>query len=510
VSRGKTQIIIWAALAIIVWGWCFWFHISAKTSLLDDCFIYLHIANNILEKGSAQYFPVTDNPAFLASSPLRVLLLVPSAAAAKLLLEPDRSIETVRITLLLSGLITSLIFLLFYRRNLTRWLTGCVFAALICLCTESGLQMEGLFLFWTLFTFIHICSWKPKSRSYFVSIGILVGLLGLSRPEYGVVGFLFLLVYVARFRSLTYLFAYLLPIMTGALLWIIIAFLWGVYPIPTTYVAKVITAEKALFTDGSFMDVFFMRIASYFVKAPSAIVLAYIGLMAVVVATRGVLYRCLLVFIALSFLIVMREAGNYIWYHENLYIIVVTVCFCVLLDTWKFVIKWKFGRRNVILPIVLMVPILLFFKNTGRDHVMTWNFRADKSRGLAYEAIGKSYVGEGLYKFSGMPPCYLQMHEIGISSYFAGSDGWLLDAWGLVQPGLLKKEKDHVLFRFYPDSVLRLPSEEYQLIKRKFGHQQGEYSGFTAFGDPSPQHIHQCGRYLSETGICLVAIPTDS
>ena len=62
------RLLMLAIIAVLIWGWCIWFQLVQKTSLLDDAFIYLHTSNNILEVGSAQFYPVIDNPSLLASS----------------------------------------------------------------------------------------------------------------------------------------------------------------------------------------------------------------------------------------------------------------------------------------------------------------------------------------------------------------------------------------------------------------------------------------------------------
>src|SRR5262245_64601570 len=71
-------------LNIGLWGLCFWFEMFHKDAFLDDTFIYLHIANNVLESGTARYFPIADHPTLPASSPLRLLVLVPATLVTRL------------------------------------------------------------------------------------------------------------------------------------------------------------------------------------------------------------------------------------------------------------------------------------------------------------------------------------------------------------------------------------------------------------------------------------------
>ena len=61
---------------ILIWAHAAWFVLQKKGGFLDDAYIYLHLANNVLETGSARFFPLAESWALLASSPLRLLILV--------------------------------------------------------------------------------------------------------------------------------------------------------------------------------------------------------------------------------------------------------------------------------------------------------------------------------------------------------------------------------------------------------------------------------------------------
>lgn len=59
---------------ILTWAHAAWFVLQKKGGFLDDAYIYFHLANNVLETGTARFYPLAESLALLASSPLRQLL----------------------------------------------------------------------------------------------------------------------------------------------------------------------------------------------------------------------------------------------------------------------------------------------------------------------------------------------------------------------------------------------------------------------------------------------------
>jgi hypothetical protein len=49
-----------------IWIWCIAFCLYFKTSFLDDAFIPLHIARNVVEQSTARFFPIAESRALLA------------------------------------------------------------------------------------------------------------------------------------------------------------------------------------------------------------------------------------------------------------------------------------------------------------------------------------------------------------------------------------------------------------------------------------------------------------
>ncbi|MFH1754898.1 MAG: hypothetical protein ABIA59_04270 [Candidatus Latescibacterota bacterium] len=500
-SRGLALFL--GILSAGIWIWCVVFQLYSKTSFLDDAFIYIHIANNILETGSAQYFPISNNPSLLASSPLRLSILIPSAFIARLLSDPARSIDAFRLTLVVYGLIACAAFLPFYRKKMALWFTGFAFSGLICLSTETGLQMEGLLLFWIVFTLLISFSPKNTDPRFFRKLGILVALLILARPEYGLVAFALSFAYTAWLRKRACLVAYGIPVLALGAGWVLIALLLGVYPVPTTYVTKLMTAKLKLFTDGSFMNVFQKRVEDHFFfhHDLSTLLIPFLWwILLSVTMTISPLYFAASLFTIMSFLIVQREAGNYIWYHENLYIVALTICFgATLLRRPKPLPWWHIPRSAIIL-----VPLFLFFANNiMQNRSMFWNFTEDKSRGVSYKAIGESYQDQGRFMFDDIGPCYLVMDEIGIVSYFGGSNVWLLDGSGLAQAGVLKGTSDLFLSSFFPASIFHTANQELMAILNRFGSPSSSVRLFQAEGNPGPRDIKDCNMYDPDSGVCL-------
>lgn len=489
-------------LAVAVWSWAAYFHINTKTSYLDDAFIYFHIANNILEMGTARFYPIADSNALLASSPLRLLFLVPVTFIVRLLADPDRSIHAIRLTLLAYGLVVCGAFALFFRRRAHLWLAGTVVAGLIGLRTETGLQMEGLLIFWTVFALL-LTIFDSEGEVRFGRAGLLIALMTLARPEYGLSAIVVVFAFIAYRRSRKALVEFCIPLGVCALLWILIASLLGVYPIPTTYVSKIRTAELGIFIGGRFTDTVFKYVRDYFWRMPDSLVLVSAAVVLGAIATMGAVYRWAVAFIVLVIMVVHKSAGNYLWYHENLFILTVTISLCAAITHWRHARRWW----QAIALVVLVLSIVTFFRHAGRDHPLFWNFRAEHSRGQSYRAVGEAYAGEGRFQFDGLPPCYLVMNEVGITSYFAGAGAWIIDRAGLAQPGTLDGTLEHPLAVFFPRSLFRTPDDEFELIRRKF-HLEGEPAPiYAVHGNPSAEHVSQlCDHYFRDTGVCLRAM----
>jgi hypothetical protein len=151
------------------------------------------------------------------------------------------------------------------------------------------------------------------------------------------------------------------------------------------------------------------------------------------------------------------------------------------------------------------VSALVLFVGTCflRNRDMFWNMRAPHSRGLTYKTIGEHAGPEARFTFPELPePTYLLMGEIGIAGYFGGPRSWILDESGLAQPGELLGRGEHMLSRFYRQSLRRTGLEELRLIVDKVG--DTEVLLLRAYGDPGLKDIDKlCDYYDPASGVCL-------
>jgi hypothetical protein len=287
-----------------------------------------------------------------------------------------------------------------------------------------------------------------------------------------------------------------------AVVWGLVALALRVYPIPTTYLTKVRTGELGLFSGGSFYQRLFRNVDIYFGIHTRWIAVTCAGLLAAVLALKNDVFRWSVVVLAGAFFLLRDGPGNYLWYHENMFIAVLAVSLSYVL--------FSFQRRRwwiaVVGILICAVPVLTFSKSLGRNRTMTWDFRAEHSRGLSYEAVGEHSAGGGLFQFPGLEPCLMRMDEIGIASYFAGSDSWIRDQSGLAQPAALRGVTDHPLARFYPRSVLRSPDESRRIVLEKLGAVDRPPPEFMAYGDPSAGFSSSCDQYFPDNGVCLMRV----
>lgn len=464
----RIHFLILTFLIIIIWTWVFIFQVYQKTSFLDDAFIYLTIARNILDIGTAQFFPVSSNQSLLASSPLRLLVLIPSTWIARLFTDVNASLETARLTFYFSGILSSLIFIPFFTKNRKIWYYSFIFAGLLSLSTQTALQMEGILLFWVGLSLLTLLSNQAIfDQNGLRKIGYLIGLFLLTRPEYGIVAFSILLGIVFYQRNFSLLRAYCVPIVICGVCWIVISlFLLHVWPIPTTYLSKIITAQlnqfgpKLSFYLPSFVNNFFFK--NFYIN--TYLILGFGIAYVLIIAWKNVLYRFVASFIVIVVLIISQSAGNYFWYYENFFITFLTIGFFIVL-TYSL----KMVKQNLLSVIFSSLILLMFIRSSlNYNPDFSWNF-TKVSSALSYQNISTAHIEQGIFKFDGLPPTYIRMIEIGIVSYFANNFSlWIYDTGGLAQAGTLKGVKDSFFANFYPSSILVDGAEEYTKLCNRF------------------------------------------
>jgi hypothetical protein len=503
VARRATLPLVLAA--VLVWVAALWFTLAEKRAFLDDTFIALHVAGNVLDAGTARFFPVAGSAALLTSSPLRLLVLVPSTLLARLAADPDRGLLAARLTLAWSGVLTSLLFLPFFRGRRHRWLAGAVVAGLAALSTESALQMEGLLLVWIVWTALCLLHDLPPGTGRLRRLGILTALLVLARPEYGLAGIVLGAAHALAGRRARNLLAWALPLAIAGLAWIAVALLLDVYPLPTSWLSKVMTAEAGLNLAGDFTTTAVARLRAFFAfgaPVPAAVLVLGAAAVVILLATVSGPSRWAAAFLLLLLPIVRLEDANYLWYHENLYLVALTAIAAALVLARDRGVP---GRPALLRRALLALPLAAFLgSNLGRDRPLFWDFAAERSRGTAYRAVGEAHIGDGLFAFGDLATCYLAMGEIGIASYFAGPRAWILDLHGLAQPGRFADVGAHPLARLYPDRLWRRPEDEFAAVRTLRPDGPEPPVLLEALGAPDPGHVASlCDWYDPGTGVCL-------
>jgi hypothetical protein len=455
-------------LALVVAAAWTWTGIEAlgRTSFFDDAFIYLAIARNVVEAQTAQLFPIVDNAGLVASSPLRLLLLVPSHLVATAVHGSAPAREVATLAFLVSGVLTALLFLPFHRRRIERWLAMAALAGLASATTNSMLQMEGALVFWGTGTLVFALADGASPRR----LGLLLALLCLSRVEFGVAAAIALAVAVVARRSATPfrdVRTVLVVLGAVAIAWVVVATALGVWPVPTTFLTKVHTGAIRMFGP-PFARTFAETLANYLPLPTSRdgqrFVVACGGAICVaLLAWRPAGRIAALVLVAVA-AILARGPGNFVWYHENVLLAAVAsliaVCAASPRSTWRVLL----GAAAVVLVVANACARL------GDNDRLPWALQPPPAYGGSLVWLAERHAGNGTFHVrdpasDGATDCFVAMTEIGIVSYFAGPTCWLFDAGGLAQAGQLPGVAESWLALVYPSRVLRTGPEELAVVR---------------------------------------------
>lgn len=420
------------------------FFLFKKAAYFDDSFIYLHMAANIVEVGTARYFPMAESGMLLSSSPLRLLTLVPAFLVLEFFDVPLRTIEAARFAFLCSGFVAFFGFLPFWLNKLRTYLLLGVAFFLLSAALDTLFLMEGGVLLLSLFTLVKLLT--ERTENHFV-IGVALLLVGLSRPEIGVVAIIATVpIYLSQPKALARI---LLGLFAGFLVYGAMMLALRVYPIPSTIWSKQITGKLKLFDDKNLIDILSMEIARLMGLGWSWAGWVLIGLPAAfsLLLARAAVPVWVAIFLLL--LIAISMPGNFTWYSENFMIVIWAVTMAVGIEICR--------RHGIKLAaplggVLLLAFSLTLFTGFGINRPYPWN---ENSPGyLAYQEVGKSAVGDGKYviKRYSDSPVRVRMCEIGIVSFFAGPNAWIYDVCGLVQVGNLQGASESWLRYFYPPS----------------------------------------------------------
>lgn len=495
VSRSLALSIV---LAVIAWTYTGVYVLGAKSSFLDDAFVYLHIARNIVETGSAQYFPITDNSGLLASSPLRLLLYLPGEAIAHAVYDGERNLAAARLSFLLSGLFTSLVFLPFYRKRWMQWGFGLAFSGFLARTAGTALQMEGLLIAWSFLTLTLLLMEDDADRSYFLKMGGLLAILTCSRLEFGIPAIL-VAVLDALLRRKVRLSPWLVVAPAAAAsVWLLLSMAWNVYPIPTTYISKIMTGEAGWTV--SFGERLLRMINEKFVPADLPIAILLAMALAMAFLARSFRLAWLIPIFAGAIWLLWGSSGYFTWYQENLFSGIMAVGLGALISLTR-----QSSRQSWLAAAILMIPAILFTQHINKDVYMPWNFKQPLTRATAYRAVGRLASGNGLYELPQVGSAYLMSIEIGIPAYFGGPDCWLVDMANLVTPGGFRGVQQHWLQKVYPRDLLRTPGEDYERVQQLIP--EGSRSAHSIYQLQGTENAtwarRNCQVYYADVGACL-------
>lgn len=433
------------------------FYLFKKTAYLDDSFIYLHMAANIVELGTARYFPITESQLLLSSSPLRLLTLVPGFFILQAFDVPLRTIEAARFAFLCSGFVAFLFFVLFWINKLKIYLLVSATFFLLGASLDSLFLMEGGVLFFSLFTLVKLLT--ERSENYFL-VGVAVLLVGLSRPEIGVIAIILtVVIYINQTQALLrFIFGLVLSFAIYCLLMLAL----DVYPVPSTIWSKQITGKLKLFSDKNLIEVLPISIANImglhwpwigwlFITLPAAFSIPL---------KKGSIP--ILFAVALLLMIAISMPGNFVWYNENFLIALFVLSVAVAIEIYKK--NWV--RTALTLKVILLCGFsLILFTNFGKKKPYPWNENSPIFS--AYHEIGKSSIGEGKYVVNrySSEPVRIRMCEIGIVSFFSSWNAWIYDICGLAQIGNLKGASQNWLRHFYPSSFVETGDDQLKRFK---------------------------------------------
>jgi hypothetical protein len=518
-------------LLLLIAAWTVAFmSFRAQRDFWDDTFIYLHIASNIVEHWSARYFQVADSWALLASSPLRLLLVLPGVALSTLL-GMGRTLQGAQLSLAVA-LVTSAVLAFVAGRALGRTRLG----ILLLIATPwlmpmftSILQMEGaLTLAGGALGFAAL-----RSRNIVHLGAVFVG-LAFARLELGVAFLAATAVLALGDRDLrrslvqwrgtrTGIGGALCWIAIPLVVWVALAASWKVWPIPVTYLLKAITAEVRLlsgFVYENIGDKFleWLRITRIDPKrtiAVNSIGMALAGAFVVAVGlplgsspgsarSTGRVARS--VFLGVYFIIVCRGANTFVWYHENVALAFVGAILEVLDTSWA---RQSMPRRLAAVMGVALAAQGAYVNGKARKryHEDFSDDPTSHSIGNLYRRLGQNHdPASPLLSHPALGPYVLYTCEIGTIAYF-GDNVWFRDNCGLAQGGDLTHKHPTPLTRLYPHQALHTGDEELNALIAKYKIQTYRTVGYNWNG-ASEAGCLEYGKPAYPGGwVCFIANP---
>jgi hypothetical protein len=482
---------------------------TVKRSAFDDTFIYLHIAQNAIESGTWQYFPATDRPALLASSPLRITVLTAATAIVWPFTDGTRSIEAAFLILPISALLTALIFLPFWWRDRARYLIVCVPYAIFAATLETPAEFEGGLLYGWIVTLMR--DFIERKETFGAALVIAIG--PLIRPDMAIIVFTALA--VAHLSRGTFNRALLRRVVLALALvlsvWIALCVFFDVWPIPTTYWTK--SALPKLFDASYVIAVLSPRLAqsAFGAFAQNNLVnhivsLSWLALLLALAMSSKVLprFRWMIV-VLVSAALLARMPSNFWWYYQNFWMMGAAVAVAVLLfrseptnNPAQRINSHNLTRLFAAALVALSISAVL--GRTLREPAMLWHFD-QPSRVQGYLAMAKSFDEFGQIELPELGRGYLRNPEIGITSYFARGRAWIWDSAGLAQAH--PQAQSSKLRWLYPRSLRALPAAD---IARLTTSKDVVVFEAWATEHRDPSRLSACKYVLLDNSLCVTAV----
>ncbi len=456
VIRYGLSLLLGAALLVILLQVAQWY--ARRTAFHDDTFIYLHIAANVVENGTAEFYLPAKSSMLLASSPLRLYIVAAAAYAVAHFHDSLRNLDAARQILIWAGLITNLLFLPFWRKHLQAFLAVSVIYWLLAGSLLTFLEMEGGLVYFSLLTLLYMLIVRENP----LLLGVAAGLLSLARPELGLIA----VVVGAGFGSVgserRFIARSLAGLLIIAAMHVSLSFVLHVYPLPSSIFSKELqVAGRTPGTEG-FLRLLVPKFGSFllgrfrdgniYVIAGAVALLALLLFLFAPRRVRLGFFGSLALFIA----IFVRMPTNFTWYYDN--------CFVVLLIVVGYLgtIFLISGRRLLAATTLSVAAVFLAavtINNWLVKPLLPWDF-GRPSHAQSYVHIAARHIGNGIFVFEQFGPVHIRMCEIGIVSFLAGKSVWLSDFCGLAQPGNIASAKTSLLRFLYPGSILETGNEQ--------------------------------------------------
>jgi hypothetical protein len=464
--HAAAQVAAWLALCFAL-ALVSYHYLAVKQSFFDDVFIYLHMARNAVESGTWQYFPVVERHALLASSPFKLVLLTLGTAVASILGFGSRTLGDAQVVLLLTGVIGWLVFAPFWRRHLDLYaLTGTVYF-LSATAFAAAFDFEGGLLFLWLVTLLRLLS-EPACQPR--ALALLLPLGGLIRPDLALIVYTVLAVvamtdHSVRRRLLEMRLAWLFFVPA---VWILLALLFSVYPIPVTYWAK--AAIPTLVEQASFLQKVFERIGLVMVapgqisaKSGTTLGVLVVGTFASLSIPRLRVPAAVgIATVAVSVALFGRMPASFWWYYENLLLLMLALLFSQVVFESRS--KCPVGWTASAFTIVVVMTIAVGSKSL-RDSPGIWSFATpDSGRSKGYLFLARHANGDGTYTLPEVGRVLIKNPEMGITSYFTGKGAWIWDGAGLAQPLDMAEVRNSRLRYAYPPRLRLEASEDAQAM----------------------------------------------